>query len=405
MFIIIIYLLKYKKNIDKKFFNVSYTNGEIYDSMYHYNWKIIFYTLNNYLKQLKKVVINQRLLFIFLLFTVITSFFLYACNNRKKSLSKESQHPTKQLINQNRETQNNFNKIKAITLAIEPCWSPVVTLKIFQPFADYLSNITHLKVKLKIVGSVGAFEKLVKNCDFVLLQSYALYVLNNSIHPCKLIPLAIAVANDGSTNEFGWIIVRADSRIKTIRDLKNKTFIFGTPLSTQKYFAAYITLKKNGIDPLKDLKHFDFGPTCRYNALAVYLGEFDAGAICQNYPTITKLFNFKNDLRIIAPTIRLPNWFFATTLHTAKSIKRLFKKVVLGLNPKEETGRKIFHFMKWKGFVKTNRKDITIIKKLIHKYHVPQGIIFRRGLTRSQSVQSNSNSSSLYYRVYTSYFK
>jgi len=373
--------------------------------MYHYIYKSILGNLNNYLKQLKKIIINQRLLSIFLLFIVTNPFLLYACNNRKKSLSKKYQYSIKQLINKNKKIQNNFNKIKTITIGVEPCWSAVVTLKIFQPFADYLSNITHLKVKLKIVESVGAFEKVVKNCDFVLLQSYALYVLNNSIHPCRLIPLAIAVANDGSTKEFGWIIVRADSRIKTIMDLKDKTFIFGSPLSTQKYFAAYITLKKKGIDPLKDLKHFDFGPTCRYNALAVYLGEFDAGAICQNYPTLTKLFNFKNDLRIIAPTIRLPNWFFATTFHTPKNIINLFKRVVLALNPKEKTGIKIFHFIKWRGFVRTNKSDLTIIKELVDKYHVPQGIIFRRGITRAISIQYNLNSSSLYNRDYTSYFR
>ncbi len=377
----------------------------MYHYNFHYNLRIKYYISNNYLKKLKKLVTNYHWLFI-LLFILSVSFALCACNNQRRSLSKHKEYSTQhKLANKERKTQNNFNKIKLITIGVEPCWSPIFTLKIFQPFANYLSKVTHLKVKLKIVNSVGSFEKIVKNCDFVLLQSYALYVLNNSLDSCKLIPLAIAVSNDGSTTEFGWIIVRADSKIRTIKDLKNKSFIFGTPLSTQKYFAAYITLKKNGIDPLKDLKHFDFGPTCRYNALAVYLGEFDAGVICQNYPIITHLFNFKNDLKIIAPTIRLPNWFFAVNSNTPINIKNLFKKIVLDLNPNKKESITIFYNIKWKGFVKPNQHDISIIKQLINKYHIPQGIIFRRGITRTQAVQSNTNSSSLYNQEYSSYLK
>ncbi len=397
--------MKYNKNIDRKFFDISYTNSEIYCIMQRYNLITIFTVTNNYLKQLKKFLfglINYSLLFLFIF---IISFSLYACNNQKKSISKSKQTSIKLISEGNTKIQNNSNKITTITIGIEPCWSPIVTLKIFQPLATYLAKTTHYEVKLKIVNSVGAFEKIVKGCDFVLLQSYALYVLNHSFHSVKLLPLAIAVGSDGTPTEFGWIIVRADSNIRTIKDLKNKTFIFGTPLSTQKYFAAYITLKKNGIDPLKDLKHFDFGPTCRYNALAVYLGEFDAGVICQNYPTITKIFNFKDDLRIIAPTIKLPNWFFSASSQTPQKIKTCFTKAILSLSPKNRKSLHIFSYIKWKGFIKPNKQDLSIIKQLINKYHIPQGIIFRRGITRRQAVQTNSNSSRLYYREYSAKVK
>ncbi len=362
--------------------------------MQRYNLITIFTTTANYLKLLNKLIFrwgNYFLLFIF-----IISFSLYACNNQKKSISNPKQTSIKLISKGNTKIQNDSNKISTITIGIEPCWSPIVTLKIFQPLANYLSKVTHYKVKLKIVNSVGSFEKIVKNCDFVLLQSYALYVLNHSLYSVKLLPLAIAVGSNGTPTEFGWIVTRVNSDIKTIKDLKNKTFIFGTPLSTQKYFAAYITLKKNGIDPIKDLKHFDFGPTCRYNALAVYLGEFDAGVICQNYPIITKIFNFKDDLRIIAPTIKLPNWFFSATSNTPTKIKSLFTKAILTLNPKNRNNSRIFFYIKWRGFIKPNKQDLSIIKKLINKYHIPQGIIFRRGITRTQTAHFNLSSNRLY---------
>jgi len=371
--------------------------------MFCYKLRIMSNILANYWKQLKKVVFQRDCLLLFsFIFILLISFVLYGCNNQKKSITKQKHYSVKETTNKNKKIQNNFNKITPITIGVEPCWSPIVTLKIFQPFANYLSRVTHLKVKLKIVNSVGSFERLVKNCDFVLIQSYALYLVNHSLNSFKLLPLAIAVGEDGQPTEFGWIITRADSNIRTIRDLKNKTFIFGTPLSTQKYFAAYITLKKNGIDPLKDLKHFDFGPTCRYNALAVYLGEFDAGVICQNYPTITKIFNFKDDLRIIAPTIRLPNWFFVANPNIPVNLRQLFTKAVLTLNPKNRNGNKIFSYIRWKGFIKANKHYIYVIKRLVHIYNVPQGIIFRRSMTKTRSIMSNSHSSGLYYRKYRS---
>jgi phosphonate transport system substrate-binding protein len=93
----------------------------------------------------------------------------------------------------------------------------------------------------------------------------------------------------------GQFIANKAANIKTIADLKGKTFCFVDPNSTSGYIIPRIVLKANGIDPDKDLKATQNAGSHDNVAIAVYKGDCDAGAtfvdvrtdsapIKQNYP-------------------------------------------------------------------------------------------------------------------------
>jgi len=95
----------------------------------------------------------------------------------------------------------------------------------------------------------------------------------------------------------GQFIANKASGIKTLADLKGKTFCFVEPNSTSGYIIPQIVLKANGIDPEKDFKATTNAGSHDNVAIAVYKGDCDAGAtfvdvrtdsnpIKENYPDI-----------------------------------------------------------------------------------------------------------------------
>lgn len=76
----------------------------------------------------------------------------------------------------------------------------------------------------------------------------------------------------GSATYNGQILVRADSGIQSVADLKGKRFAFTDPASTSGYLYAAALLKENGVDPAKDLAEAIFAGSHNAAALAVYNG-------------------------------------------------------------------------------------------------------------------------------------
>ncbi len=75
----------------------------------------------------------------------------------------------------------------------------------------------------------------------------------------------------------GQFITKKGSGIKTLADLKGKTFCFVDPTSTSGSVVPQILLKANGINPEKDLKAVQYAGSHDNVAIAVYKGDCDAG--------------------------------------------------------------------------------------------------------------------------------
>ncbi len=109
----------------------------------------------------------------------------------------------------------------------------------------------------------------------------------------------------------GQFITKADSGIKTLTDLKGKTFCFVEPNSTSGYIIPRILMKAAGVDPDKDLKATQDAGSHPNVAVAVYNGDCDAGVtfidvmtdaaanLKAKYPDIaTKVVAFQDTARI-----------------------------------------------------------------------------------------------------------
>ena len=89
---------------------------------------------------------------------------------------------------------------------------------------------------------------------------------------------ALVSVRYGSPTYNGQIIVRADSGINSIEDLKGKTFCRPDPLSTSGWIIPMLTMRAAGLDPETDLAEIVDAGAHDAVVAAVYNGDCDAGA-------------------------------------------------------------------------------------------------------------------------------
>jgi phosphonate transport system substrate-binding protein len=92
------------------------------------------------------------------------------------------------------------------------------------------------------------------------------------------VDVALVTVRFGATTYKGQIIVRADSGITTLADLKGKVMCWVDPNSTSGYIIPRIYLKANGIDPDTDFSKQVEAGSHNNVVTQVYNGDCDAGA-------------------------------------------------------------------------------------------------------------------------------
>jgi len=261
-----------------------------------------------------------------------------------------------------------------LVLSVQPCWEPEKILLMYRPLANYLSKTTGFHVKLVISDNYKQFHQKLFKTDIALQDAYSTYTHIES--GVMLLPVAIAVSKNGSTEERGAVIVRAESAIRDLHDLVGKSFIFGAIHNTPKFFSAWILLKKAGLDPPRDFPVMAIGGECSANAMAVFVGDYDAGAVCADFLEETSRQDLRMGLRVVAYTDPSPNWFFTIRKNLDPSIKAAIKKACLELRPDSELAEKVLMHSVWSGFVETKGDELEKIGTLAVKYQVPSQRIF-----------------------------
>ncbi|MGC9333454.1 MAG: phosphate/phosphite/phosphonate ABC transporter substrate-binding protein [Anaerolineae bacterium] len=101
------------------------------------------------------------------------------------------------------------------------------------------------------------------------------YVLANE--KCG-VDVGLVTERYGSSTYRGQIIVRADSGIETLTDLKGKVMCWVDPNSTSGYIIPRIHLAANGVDPDTDFAQTVEAGSHNNVVVQVYNGDCDAGA-------------------------------------------------------------------------------------------------------------------------------
>lgn len=123
------------------------------------------------------------------------------------------------------------------------------------------------------------------------------------------VDVALVTVRFGSTSYKGQIIVRADSGIQSLEDLKGKVMCWVDPNSTSGYIIPRITLKANGIDPDADFAKTTTAGSHNNVVMAVYNGDCDAGATYSDARSAVEkdVPDVKEKVVVLATTSDIPN--------------------------------------------------------------------------------------------------
>ena len=145
----------------------------------------------------------------------------------------------------------------------------------YRPLAEHLARELGRPVKLY---TVDTWEGLAKSLaagetDIALMGPWG-YVLANHVAGAQAVS---TILYDGKPEYFAIMVTHPGSGIRSIADLKGRTFAFGDKGSTSGYLIPYHHFQKNGIDPEKT-----FGRVLHTKHQAIEMqvvrGDIDAGA-------------------------------------------------------------------------------------------------------------------------------
>ena len=145
----------------------------------------------------------------------------------------------------------------------------------YRPLAEHLSRQLGRPVKLYTVDTWEGLAKSLANgeTDIALMGPWG-YVLANHVAGAQAVA---SILYDGKPEYFAIMVTHPGSGIRSIADLKGRTFAFGDKGSTSGYLIPYHHFQKNGIDPDRYLGRV---LNTKHQAIEMQVtrGEIDAGA-------------------------------------------------------------------------------------------------------------------------------
>jgi len=264
------------------------------------------------------------------------------------------------------------------------CNSRAETEARFKPLTAWLSIKLGRKV-VPVTIDTQDFEQAVSDggLDFTHTNSL-LYVILNKHYGVE--PLTGDVQGRYGHKTNGGILVRADSPIKSISDLKGKRMVFGPMFAPTGYLSQYDLMLKNGFDPETYLGVYKIpGGSHKHEKVIFALmdGAFDGEAVDGAF---VPMLDFEQmaaegkidpaDFRIIAETEPIPYCTFGATEKADDALVKRFKEAVLSLKPEDTVeidGErvKVLKAARLDGFAPVDDAEYDIVREMAKNCNMP----------------------------------
>ncbi|GJL79413.1 MAG: phosphonate ABC transporter substrate-binding protein [Nitrospinaceae bacterium] len=221
-----------------------------------------------------------------------------------------------------------------VRMMFVPSGDAQVILEEGREIARQLRRVTGLYFSTSIATSYAAVIEAMgaDKVDIGWLATFS-YVLAKDKYDVDLL---LIVVRFGKPFYRGQIMVRADSGMKTLADLKGKTVAYVDPASTSGHLYPKALLKAQGHDPETFFSKSMFAGSHNAVILSLLKGEVDAGAaydgirasVAKSYPDVFK------KIKVIAYTEDIPN----DTVTARKGLSaELKKRIIEGLKQVSKT--------------------------------------------------------------------
>lgn len=167
---------------------------------------------------------------------------------------------------------------KVIRMGLIPADDAEEMLRNYEPVKQYLQKTMGVPVELRVTMDYNAAIEAMraKHIEMAWFGPFS-YVLAREVANAEAIVVGMRRDTGKSTYKTVFVTHR-DSGIRSLYDLKQKSFAFVDPSSTSGYLIPMSVLKKHGITPERDFKTTFFAGTHNAVQLAVKNRKVDAGA-------------------------------------------------------------------------------------------------------------------------------
>ena len=227
---------------------------------------------------------------------------------------------------------------KTVRVGFMICNSRQETEARFKPLCEYLSEKIGMKFVPVAIDTID-FEQAVrdKKVDFTNTNSL-IYIELNKDYGVDI--LAGDVNGKYGYKSRGDIMVRKDSPIKTIADLKGKKMVFGPMLAPTGYLSQYYTMLKNGFNPETGLAYYSIPQGAYKHEKVIYelmMGEADVAAVPMlDFEQMTNSGRINpGDFRVIAEGDLIPYCSFGVREGVDEGLAGKVKDALLALKPND----------------------------------------------------------------------
>jgi phosphate/phosphite/phosphonate ABC transporter binding protein len=201
--------------------------------------------------------------------------------------------------------ESRLKSTELLRFGIQPDLGSLAAVKVMQPLTDYLSKELNMNVVLILLPGYGSVIEYLK-AEKVDIAPLGPLEYIKAQQEAEVVPIVVPTIQ-GRAVQKSVIITRADSGIRGLSDLKDKTFAFVAKDSVAGYLVRRTLLKENGIGPAKDLRGtFLLGSSDRV-FFSVLNGKVDAGVLTQPlYHYLSRKSGRGDEIVILAQSPAIP---------------------------------------------------------------------------------------------------
>lgn len=248
-------------------------------------------------------------------------------------------------------------------MGVFPRRNAKVTIKLFKPLAEYLSQQLGRKVQLVTKKNFAQFWRGVKDKKFDIVHYNQYHYLVSH----KKFGYDVILKNEefGRSTLAGALVVRKDSKINSIQDLKGKRIAFG---GSHKAMISYIVPRYLLLQA--GLKHSDYEEVFANNppnaVFSTFYKQSDAAGasnIVFNLDIVNKNIDV-SQLKYLAVSKELAQLPWAIKKSMNEKLRDKIKSLMLKLNDSDQ-GRRILANAKLTGLVEAKDAEYNEVRKIV----------------------------------------
>ncbi len=235
-------------------------------------------------------------------------------------------------------------------------------VRMYVPFLRYLERTTGYRFKLRPLNRTGSVVDAL-GAETVHFAAIGTLSYLDAHKRYGVEALALAKTADGRAEYRALVIVRPDSPIERLWDLRDHSLALGSPSSTQGNLIPRVMLQQAGI-AMSELSAFQNHSSHFETANAVLNGRFDAGAV---QDTLGRELARKGLVRIVAESDPFPSSTISVVSGVPDEVVEEVRRALLAFDPTERDSEGLYNWEQSEmplGFLPVDQDALNEVQRL-----------------------------------------